>query len=65
MYILGQRRYLPKFANSVCRYPDISVYLNPHLIWQAAKSYVERGDAFGLVSHDSSYTPPGPAQLFR
>jgi hypothetical protein len=45
--------------------PDISVYLDPHLIWQAAKSYVERGDAFGLVSHDSSYTPPGPAQLFR
>jgi hypothetical protein len=30
---------------------DASVYLDPHLIRQATERYVERGNAFGLVSH--------------
>jgi hypothetical protein len=49
--ILGPRCQLPKFANGVCRYSEIFVCLDSHLIWQAAKSNVERGSAFGLVSH--------------
>src|SRR5919204_1851596 len=49
--IFGPRRHLPKFANGVCRYSEIFVCLNSHLIWQAAKSDLERGSAFGLVSH--------------
>jgi hypothetical protein len=42
---------LPKFANRVCRYSEIFVSLNSHLIWQTGKSDVERGSAFGLISH--------------
>src|SRR5437016_1413903 len=49
--ILGPRRHLPKFANGLCRYSDVWVHFDPHLIWQATKSYVERGNAFGLISH--------------
>jgi len=49
--ILGPRLHLPKFANGLCRYLDVWVHLDPHLIWQAAKSYVERGSVFGLESH--------------
>jgi hypothetical protein len=49
--ILGPRRHLPKFSNGVCGYSEILVRLNSHLIWQAAKSDVESGSAFGLVSH--------------
>jgi hypothetical protein len=30
------------------------VYVYPHLIWQTTKSYVERGNAFGLLSHQDS-----------
>jgi hypothetical protein len=48
--ILGPRRHLPKFSNSVCRYSEIFVCLNSHLIWQAAKSDVERGNAFALIT---------------
>jgi hypothetical protein len=33
---------------------DAWVHLNPHLIWQATKSYLERGDAFWLVTHECS-----------
>ena len=29
---------------------------DPHLTWQATKSYVERGDAFGLILHQGSLT---------
>jgi hypothetical protein len=49
--ILGPRRHLPKFANGLCSHSDVWVHLHPHLIWQATKSYVERGNAFGLISH--------------
>jgi hypothetical protein len=53
--ILGPRRYLPKFSNGVCRYSEIFVCLNSHLIWQAAKSDVERGNTFALIAgHRSS-----------
>jgi hypothetical protein len=46
--ILGPGRHLPKFANGCYRHSDIWVRLDPHLTWQANKSYVERGDALGL-----------------
>jgi len=49
--ILGPGRHLPKFANGFYRHSDIWVRLDPHLTWQATKSYVERGDAFGLILH--------------
>src|SRR5262245_31346450 len=52
--ILSPRRYLPKFANGRCRHSDVWVRLDPHLSWQAPKSYVQRGNAFGLVSHQGS-----------
>jgi hypothetical protein len=39
----------------VCRYSEIFVCLNSHLIWQAAKSDVERGNTFALIAgHRSS-----------
>src|SRR5262245_3626656 len=47
--ILGPRRHLPKFSNSLCRHAGAYVSLNPHLGWQAAESYVERSDVFALV----------------
>jgi hypothetical protein len=36
--ILGPRRYLPKFANSLCRHAGAYVPLNPHLGWQATEA---------------------------
>src|SRR5262245_13006891 len=47
--ILGPRRHLPKFSNSLCRYAGVHVRLNLHLGWQAAESYVERSNAFALI----------------
>src|SRR5215510_1333016 len=35
---------------------DVWVRLHPHLTWQATKSYVERGNAFGFISHKGSPT---------
>jgi hypothetical protein len=49
--ILGPLLHLPKFANGLCRYSDTSVHLDSHLMRQATESYVERGNAFGLISH--------------
>ena len=49
--IFRPRRYLPKFSYGVCRYSEILVCLNSHLIWQAAKSDVEGGSAFRFISH--------------
>jgi hypothetical protein len=54
--ILGPRRHLPKFANGHCGHSDVWVRLHPHLTWQATKSYVERGNAFGFTSHKGSLT---------
>jgi hypothetical protein len=51
--ILGPRRHLPKFANGRCRHSDAWVCLDPHLSRQATKGYMERGNAFGLVSHEA------------
>src|SRR5262249_6504164 len=45
-------------TNGLCRYPNASVYLDPYLIWQATKSNVERGNAFGLVSHKGYSSAP-------
>src|SRR5258706_12799644 len=47
--ILGPRRHLPKFSNSLCRHAGTCVRLNLHLGWQAAESYVERSNAFALI----------------
>jgi hypothetical protein len=47
--ILGPRRHLPKFSNSLCRHAGACVRLNAHLGWQAAESYVERSNAFALI----------------
>jgi hypothetical protein len=41
-----------RFANGRCRHSDVWVRLDPHFTRQATKSYVERGDAFGLISHE-------------
>ena len=54
--ILGPGSHLPKFANGCYRHSDIWVRLDPHLTWQATKSYVERGNAFGLILHHGSLT---------
>jgi hypothetical protein len=54
--ILGPRGHLPKFANGLCSHSDVWVHLHPHLIWKATKSYVERGNAFGLISHKGFLT---------
>jgi hypothetical protein len=51
--ILGLRRDFSEFADRLGGYSDISVHLDPHLIWQATKSYVKRGNGFGLISHKS------------
>src|SRR6266496_2463074 len=55
--ILGPRHDLPKFANGFCRYSGARVCLDPHLIWQPTKSYVECGNALGLISHKASSLP--------
>jgi hypothetical protein len=47
--ILGPRRHLPKFSNSLCRHAGAHIRLNLHLGWQAAESYVERSNAFALI----------------
>src|SRR5262249_28900973 len=47
-------RRFPKFANALCRYSDVSVHLHRYFIWHAAKSYVERGNTFGPISHKGS-----------
>ena len=49
--VLGPSLHPAKFADSLRRYSDVPIHLDPHLIWQATKSYVERGRAFWLVSH--------------
>jgi hypothetical protein len=54
--ILGPCRHFPKLANGCYRHSDVSVRLDPHLTWQATKSYVERGNAFGLILHQGSLT---------
>src|SRR5262245_34068443 len=56
--ILGPRGHLPKFAYSLWRRLDAWVHLDPHLIWQATESYMEHGDAFGLVPHEFSLLHP-------
>src|SRR5262249_54947965 len=38
--ILGPRRRLPEFANGFCRHRNARLHLDPHMTWQAAKSYV-------------------------
>jgi len=38
--ILGPRRHLPEFADGLCRHGNARFHLNPHMTWQATKSYV-------------------------
>ena len=42
--------------NGHCGHSDVRVRLHPHLTWQATKSYVKRGNAFGFISHKGSLT---------
>src|SRR6476646_1802125 len=49
--ILRPRRHIPKFGNGLCRHPDIWVYFDPHLIWQACKGYVECSNVLRIISH--------------
>jgi hypothetical protein len=59
--ILGPRRHLAKFANRLCRHSGVWVRFDPHLAWQPAKSDVEGGDTFWLISHEGfSNCPVGP-----
>jgi hypothetical protein len=39
------------FGNGLCRHLDIWVHFDPHLIWQACKGYVERGNVLRFISH--------------
>ena len=48
--ILGPCREPPQLADR----SDVCFQLHPHRIWQATKSYLERGDVFGLISHENS-----------
>jgi hypothetical protein len=48
--VLRPRRHLPQLANGLCRHSDASVYLDPHLIRQATKRYLERCNAFELIA---------------
>jgi hypothetical protein len=50
----GPRRHLPKFANGLCRYLDVLLYLDRPVIWQANKNHAERSNANGVVSHDDA-----------
>ena len=50
----GPCRHLPKFTNGRRGHSDVWVRLDPHLTWQATKSYVERGNALGLILHKGS-----------
>jgi hypothetical protein len=52
--IIRPSRYFAKIADGLCRYFDVRVHFHPHSIWQATKRELERSDAFGLVSHESS-----------
>jgi hypothetical protein len=38
--VLGPRRRLPEFANGFCRHVNARLHFDPHMTWQAAKSYV-------------------------
>jgi hypothetical protein len=42
---------------------DIWVHVDPHLIWQATKSYVERGNAFALIPGHRVLADCPPAEL--
>jgi hypothetical protein len=53
--VLGPRCYLPKLADCLCRHPDAWIRLHPHFIWQATESYLEGGNAFGLVTTDLAH----------
>src|SRR5690349_1840089 len=54
--VLGPRCCLSKLADCLCRHPNAWVRLHPHLIWQAAESYLEGGNAFGPVFHLGFFT---------
>jgi hypothetical protein len=52
--ILRPDRHLAKFANGRGRHFDVRVYFRPHLIGQATKRKLERGDAFRFVWREGS-----------
>ena len=63
--VVGPSRHLPKFTDRLCRHPDVWVRLHAHLIWQATESYVEGGNAFGLVFHLGFLTRLGLTAEYR
>jgi hypothetical protein len=46
----GPNCYLAKLANGLCRYFDVRLHFDKHLIWQATKRKLERSDAFGFLT---------------
>ena len=52
--VLRPRCHIPKFGNGLCRHPDIWVYFDPHLIWQACKGYVESGNVLRFINRSTS-----------
>jgi hypothetical protein len=50
----GPNRHRAKLPDGPCRYFDVRVNFNPHLIGQATERKLERGDAFRFVSHEGS-----------
>ena len=63
--IFGPTRHLAKLADGLCPYFDAGLHFDTHLSGQATESYVERGNAFGLVSHEGSLKITGPDQPRR
>ena len=49
--VLRPRGHIPKFGNCLCRHPNTWLHFDPHLIWQACKGYVERGNVLRFISH--------------
>jgi hypothetical protein len=49
--ILRPRGHFAKFANGFCRHAEALIYLNAHRSRQASKSYLERSNASGPISH--------------
>src|SRR5215472_16312619 len=63
--ILGPCRFLPKFSNGLCRHADACVRFNAHFGRQAAESYVERSNAFALISGHRVLADPSRGTIER
>jgi hypothetical protein len=52
--ILGPCGHFAKFADGLCRYFDVRLHFDTHLIWQATKRKLKRRDASGFILHKAS-----------